>query len=432
MTMKASSFHFKPFSRKQRQVLNWWCPASPVKDYDGIIADGAIRSGKTMSMSLSYILWAMSDFDGQQFGMAGKTIKSFERNVYNPLKVMLNSRGIPFEEKRSDQCFIVRWNGHENKFFVFGGKDESSQSLVQGITLAGFFFDEVALMPESFVNQATGRCSVEGAKFWFNCNPDSPYHWFKQSWIDERERKRLIYLHFTMDDNLSLSERTKERYRNQYSGVFYQRFILGQWVMAEGVIYDMFDTQKHVVPAAEITPKLAKHSRYVSCDYGTQNATVFLLWEKGIDGVWYCTREYYYSGRDMSRQKTDSEYADDFQKWISGTSFRAMIVDPAAASFIAELRKRNIPVVSAKNDVLDGIRLVGSLLKREKIKYSDVCKNTIKEYGSYVWDEKAADRGIDAPVKQHDHAMDASRYFVMTVIGNYSARIKNKAAYGFD
>jgi PBSX family phage terminase large subunit len=235
-----------------------------------------------------------------------------------------------------------------------------------------------------------------------------------------------------MDDNLSLSERTKERYRNQYSGVFYQCFILGQWVMAEGVIYDMFDTQKHVVPAAEITPKLAKHSRYVSCDYGTQNATVFLLWEKGIDGVWYCTREYYYSGRDMSRQKTDSEYADDFQKWISGTSFRAMIVDPAAASFIAELRKRNIPVVSAKNDVLDGIRLVGSLLKREKIKYSDVCKNTIKEYGSYVWDEKAADRGIDAPVKQHDHAMDASRYFVMTVIGNYSARIKNKAAYGFD
>lgn len=428
----AGEFRFKPFSKKQRQVLNWWCPASPVNDEDGIIADGAIRSGKTMSMSLSYILWASENFSGQQFGMAGKTIKSFDRNVYGPLKVMLNSRRIPYEEHRADQYFSVRWKDHENRFYVFGGKDESSQSLVQGITLAGFFFDEVALMPESFVNQATGRCSVEGAKFWFNCNPDSPYHWFKQSWIDEKDKKRLIYLHFTMDDNLSLSERTKERYRNQYSGVFYQRFILGQWVMAEGVIYDMFDTQKHVVPAAEITPKLAKHSRYVSCDYGTQNATVFLLWEKGIDGVWYCTREYYYSGRDMSRQKTDSEYADDFQKWISGTSFRAMIVDPAAASFIAELRKRNIPVVPAKNDVLDGIRLVGSLLKREKIKYSNVCKNTIKEYGSYVWDEKAADRGIDAPVKQHDHAMDASRYFAMTVIGNYSVRIKNKAAYGFD
>lgn len=424
-------FHFQPFSQKQRKVLNWWCEGSQVREYDGIIADGAIRSGKTVSMSLSFVLWAMSSFSGQNFAMCGKTIGSFRRNVLFWLKLMMKSRGYTVADHRADNLVVISRGDMENYFYIFGGKDERSQDLIQGITLAGVFFDEVALMPESFVNQATGRCSVDGSKFWFNCNPDGPYHWFKQNWIDRRKEKHLIYLHFTMDDNLSLSEAVKQRYRGMYSGVFYKRYIQGLWCMAEGIIYDMFSEDRHVRKLKDFAGQLIGHNRYVSCDYGTQNATVFLLWEKGLDGVWYCTREYYYSGRDTGKQKTDSQYVDDLEKWLNGTRIRGIIVDPAAASFIAELRKRGYKVVKAKNDVEDGIRLVSTLLNLGKIVFEEGCVNTRKEFASYIWDEKAAEQGVDKPVKQFDHAMDAIRYFVYTILNNQTARIGNKAKKGF-
>lgn len=425
-------FEFKPFSSKQRKVLNWWCDTSPVKDQDGIIADGAIRSGKTLSMSLSFVLWAMTSFDGQNFAMCGKTIGSFRRNVLFWLKLMLKSRGYRVTDHRADNLVIVSREEKENYFYIFGGKDERSQDLIQGITLAGVFFDEVALMPESFVNQATGRCSVDGSKYWFNCNPDGPYHWFKVNWIDKRKEKKLLYLHFTMDDNLSLSEKIKARYRSMYTGVFFKRYILGLWCMAEGIIYDMFDPDRCVKSIKEIISKLIDGNRYVSIDYGTQNATAFLLWNKGVDGVWYCVREYYYSGRDEGVQKTDAEYADELEKWLEETKIRAVIVDPAAASFIAELRKRGYKVLKAKNDVIDGIRLVGTKLNQNLIIFSDSCINTIKEFASYIWDARAAERGEDKPVKEHDHAMDAVRYFVYTILNNKTARIKSKEKAGLN
>lgn len=443
-------FHFKPFSKKQRKVLNWWCDDSPVKDKDGIIADGAIRSGKTICMSLSFVLWAMTRFNGQNFGMCGKTIGSFRRNVLFWLKMMLRSRGYTVIDHRIDNLVVVSRGEITNYFYIFGGKDERSQDLIQGITLAGVFFDEVALMPESFVNQATGRCSVDGSKYWFNCNPDGPYHWFKLNWIDKstgylgKEKvaeikkkaaeenqfdglKELLYLHFTMDDNLSLSEEIKARYRSNYTGVFFKRYILGLWAMAEGIIYDMFDSDKHV---KKKTPQLYPTGRYVSVDYGTQNATVFLLWAKGIDNKWYCIKEYYYSGRDEGKQKTDAEYVQDMKKFLTGTKVKAIIVDPSAASFIAALRKAGFPVLKAKNDVEDGIRLVGTLLNQERILFGSICINTIMEFASYIWDAKAAERGEDKPIKQHDHAMDAVRYFCSTVLGNQMARIKNKQKLG--
>lgn len=423
-------FQFRPFSKKQRKVLNWWCETSPVKDYDGIIADGAIRSGKTVSMSLSFAIWAMSTFNGQNFAMCGKTIGSFRRNVLFWLKLMLKSRGYKVTDHRADNLVIVTRGGVENYFYIFGGKDERSQDLIQGITLAGVFFDEVALMPESFVNQATGRCSVDGSKYWFNCNPDGPYHWFKVNWIDKRKEKKLLYLHFTMDDNLSLSEKIKARYRSMYTGVFFKRYILGLWAMAEGIIYDMFDEEVHVKNIMEFFQLLISNNLYVSVDYGTQNATVFLLWNKGVDSKWYCIREYYYSGREKGKQKTDSEYADDLEKWLEGTKIKAVIVDPSAASFIAELRKRGYKVMKAKNDVEDGIRVVGTKLNQNKIIFADCCINTIKEFASYIWDAKAAEKGEDKPIKDHDHAMDAIRYFVYTILNNNTAKIKNKHKAG--
>ena len=424
--MKKQVFKFQPFSKKQRKVLNWWCDTSPVKDADGIIADGAIRSGKTISMCLSFVMWSMSNFDGQNFGMCGKTIGSFRRNVLFWLKLMLRSRGYSVTDHRADNLLVVSRGDVENFYYIFGGKDERSQDLVQGITLAGVFFDEVALMPESFVNQATGRCSVDGSKMWFNCNPDGPYHWFKQNWINKCKEKNILYLHFTMDDNLSLSEKIKTRYRSMYTGVFYKRYILGLWAVAEGIIYDMFSEDEHIVKYDEIKGKLINNPscRYVSCDYGTQNATVFLLWNKATDGNWYCIREYYYSGRDKSKQKTDAEYAEDLKKWLGDTKIRAMIVDPSSASFIAELRKRKYKVLKARNDVLDGIRLVATLLNLKKLFFCNSCENTIAEFQSYIWDEKAADRGEDKPVKQHDHAMDAVRYFVYTILSNQLAKLK--------
>lgn len=430
MKAKRQIFHFKPFSLKQRKVLNWWCDTSPVKDRDGIIADGAIRSGKTVCMSLSFVFWAMSNYSDQNFAMCGKTIGSFRRNVLMVLKLMLRSRGFHVADHRADNLVGISRCGITNHFYIFGGKDESSQDLIQGITLAGVFFDEVALMPESFVNQATGRCSVDGSKYWFNCNPDGPYHWFKLNWLDKAKEKNLLVLHFTMEDNLSLSERIKARYRSMYTGVFFKRYILGLWAMAEGIIYDMFSEERHVKTVLEYAHLLIDGGRYVSIDYGTQNATVFLLWNKGRDGKWYCIREYYYSGRDKGVQKTNAEYTDDLVRFLDGTPIKAVIVDPSAASFIAELNKRGFTIIQADNAVEDGIRLVATLLNTEKIAFSQSCKNTIKEFASYIWDPKAAERGEDKPIKQHDHVMDAVRYFCYTILNNKMVRVRKKSYYG--
>ena len=276
-------------------------------------------------------------------------------------------------------------------------------------------------MPESFVNQATGRCSVEGSKFWFNCNPDGPYHWFKLNWIDKKEEKNILYLHFTMDDNLSLSEKIKNRYKSMYSGVFFKRYILGLWVVAEGIIYSMFDKEKHVVDATQFSYK----EYYISCDYGTQNATVFGLWGKTIDGKHVLINEYYYSGRDKGIQKTDTQYADDLEKFIGDYKVKRIIVDPSAASFIAELRKRGYRVQKAKNDVLDGIRLTASFMAQDKLLIDKDCVETLKEIASYAWDEDSSKTGEDKPVKEYDHSMDQMRYYFFTVVGNRKVRINN-------
>lgn len=418
-------FKFVPFSKKQLKILTWWMPGSPVQDYDGVIATGSIRSGKSASMSLSYVVWAMECFDGRNFGMAGKTISALRRNVVNDLKVMLEGRGYIVHEKRSENLLIVSRGRKMNYFYIFGGTDESSQDLVQGITLAGFYFDEVALMPESFVNQATGRCSVEGSRLWFNCNPGNPKHWFKERWIDEAEEKRLLVLQFTMVDNLSLSRRTIERYERMYSGVFYDRYILGLWTLAEGLVYDVFDHEKHVTDE----PLEDYSRRYIGIDYGTQNPTVFL--DVKVSGsMVQVEREYYYSGRESRRQKTDAEFADDLQAFMDDKSYNGVVVDPSAASFIAECRKRGISCIKAKNDVLDGIRMTARWIGADRLLINADCKHTIAEFGAYKWDIKAADRGEDKPVKEDDHTLDALRYVVFTVLDGARPRTLRKGALG--
>lgn len=410
---KQAVFKWGRLSARQKFVLTWWTPVSAYSNYDGIICDGAIRSGKTVSMGFSFVIWAMTTFRDCDFAMCGKTIASFRRNVLKTLIKQLKSRGYEVDYRRSDNLMTISKGEVVNDFYIFGGKDESSQDLIQGMTLAGIFFDEVALMPESFVNQGTARCSVDGSKYWFNCNPAGPFHWFKQKWINRCKSKKIVYLHFTMEDNMTLPEHIKERYRNQYVGVFYQRYILGLWVAAEGLIYDMFDKVKHVVDTSKITDE---GYYYVSCDYGTQNATVFLLWRKEFNSErWQIKREYYYSGRDNNKQKTDTELADDLGKWLGDTKITRIIVDPAAASFIAELKKRGYKVKAANNDVRDGISDVSTALHRQMIAIDKTCRHTIEEFASYCWDEKKAQHGEEAPVKTNDHCMDALRYFIYTM-----------------
>lgn len=406
---KKQGFEFKPFSRKQKQVLTWWCPSSPVKDKDGIIADGAIRSGKTLCMSLSYVLWAMESFNQQNFGMAGKTIGSFRRNVLFWLKLMLKSRGYQVVDHRSDNLIVVSKGDTQNFFYIFGGKDERSQDLIQGITLAGMFFDEVALMPESFVNQATGRCSVTGSKFWFNCNPNSPRHWFKVNWIDKCDEKRIIYLHFTMDDNLSLSEQIKERYRSMYVGVFFKRYILGLWCVAEGLVYSMFDEEKHVSDE-----HMSGALEYVvSIDYGTVNPFSAGLW--AFDGKnSQREAELYYNSREVGKRVDDEAYYKMLKELIGDRKISYIIIDPSAASFIEVIKKYGeYSVKKADNDVLDGIRVVTTMLNKGLLKIYKDCTSCINEFGLYCWDEE---KNNDTVIKENDHAMDDTRYYVYTFL----------------
>lgn len=405
---KSNGFRWKALSQRQKMVLCWWTPQSAYSGYNGIIADGAIRSGKTFAMSFSFVQWAMTCYSGQQFAMCGKTIASFRRNVLGTLKQQLAARGYNVKEHRAENCMTVSKGGRTNEFYFFGGKDESSQDLIQGITLAGAFFDEVALMPQSFVNQATARCSVTGSKFWFNCNPASPQHWFYLEWVRKCRSRKMMYLHFTMDDNLSLSEDIKARYRSQYSGVFYQRYILGLWTVAEGLVYDMFDRKKHVV---DVLPALSPKSAYVACDFGTQNATVFLLIQKQADAdCWIVTREYYYSGREQKRQKTVGEYVTDLKAWLNGLKPERIIVDPSALPLITELRKNGFTQTPANNDVLSGILDVQTMLQTGRLKIYKDCKHTLEEFGVYAWDPDKD----DTVLKVNDHCMDAIRYFVRT------------------
>lgn len=416
-------FDFVPFSQKQSIVMSWWTPNSKYKNFDAIICDGAVRSGKTVSEALSFVLWSMSTFDGKNFALCGKTVGGLRRNVIGPLKQMLKSTGYVIEDARNEGCLCIGAIDKETKkkvtnyYYIFGGKDESSQDLIQGITLAGVFFDEVALMPQSFVNQATARCSVEGAKFWFSCNPNSPFHWFKKEWINKVTERKILYLHFTMDDNPSLSEEVKNRYKALYTGVFYKRYILGLWVAADGIVYPMFDPDIHAIELRRNWTRI-----FVAGDFGIQNATTF-----GIFGYYAPERRYhqiasyYHSGRDEG-QKTTKEYADDLKQFLADNLVMPeyVVLDPSAAPMIVELRKdpyfarHGIDILPAKNRVDLGIQVVSFLLNERKFTLDPSCIKDIEEFTTYAWDSDKLDKGVEEVIKIDDHAMDKIRYAIMT------------------
>ena len=399
---------YVPFSPKQRRAMNWWIPGGADAQREAIVCDGAVRSGKTMAMGLGFFLWAQCSFDGRRFALCGKTIGALRRNVLAEILPRLTELGMQFQERRSENRLTVQFAGRSNDFYLFGGRDESAAGMIQGMTLAGVLMDEVALMPRSFVEQACARCSVTGSRLWFNCNPAGPNHWFHREWILGAESRNALRLHFTMEDNPSLSAEIRQRYERLYTGVFYRRFVLGQWVQAEGRVYDFFEPEM----ASEV-PHGSFDGWYISCDYGTVNPMSMGLW--GLQGgVWYRVEEFYFDSRAKQRQMTDGEYEMALRALAGGRTIREVIVDPSAASFIQLLRRRGWTVRKANNDVISGIRATADALKSGRIRICTPCRDCLREMEEYVWDLRSGQK--DQVKKEHDHAMDDMRYFVSTVL----------------
>ena len=387
-------------SPKQKKTL-----AFPYSKYKYIICDGAVRSGKTSIMMVSFVRWAMENFNGQRFGICGKTVNSAIENIITPfIGMSYAQKNYQIKWLDSKHKLFLKYGKVENLFEVFGGKDTSSFELVQGRTFAGALLDEVVLMPENFVNQVLARCSVDGARSWFSCNPDSPLHWFKAKWIDRAAELNAIYLHFSMTDNPSLSEERLEEYKRIFTGVFYQRYVLGEWVLAEGLVYPNYNNT--------VKTEERRYSRYmVSMDYGIQNPTAMLLWGF-CNGVWYAVREYYHSGRDTNNQKTDGQYYEELEKLCGDCVPEYIYIDPSASSFIALIRQKGkYHTRKADNDVIEGIQHTATALAERYILFNDCCKNTLREFSLYSWDGDSPD---DRVIKENDHCMDAVRYFVQT------------------
>ena len=387
-------------------AMTWWNRPG-LTEFDGILCDGAVRSGKTLSMVVGFFLWSMGSFSGKTFAICGKTVGSLRRNIIGNLEDWLGELFCIREHRSENRLVVTDTTGRENTYYLFGGRDESSCKLIQGITLAGVLLDEAALMPKSFAEQACARCSEPGSKLWFNCNPEGPEHWLYKEWVRKAKEKNLLRLHFTMDDNPALSEEIRQRYENLYTGVFYRRFILGQWCMAEGLVY-AFDPELHVGEPKECTGRF-----YISVDYGTRNPFSAGLWQVSGGKAWRI-REFYHSGRDTGRMLTDEDYCDALETLAGNLPVEQVVVDPSAASFVAAIRRRGrFSVRKAKNDVLPGIRLVATLLKAGLLQFSPQCKDTIREFQLYRW-EDAGEK--DCVVKENDHAMDDIRYFCASIL----------------
>lgn len=403
---------YQKFSKRQNLTLTWW-NRPRFRGYDGIICDGSIRSGKTVAMTNGFLLWSMSNFNGQSFAICGKTIESLRRNVITLIPQWVE--GIfTVIERRSENKLIISSGNTTNTYYLFGGRDESSYTLVQGVTLAGVLFDEVALMPRSFVEQAMARCSVLGSKFWFNCNPENPGHWFYMEWIKKAVEHNILYLHFTMDDNLSLAPEIKARYESMYTGVFYRRYILGLWVKAEGLVYPMFDRGAHIV---RNMPDFNPHHRYyVSIDYGTVNPFAAGLYDFSPSEQ-KATKigELYYRGGSNNRVDNEAYYKM-LTELVGDYPIQYMIIDPSASSMIETIQKYSkFLVVKADNDVLNGIQDVTKFLNAGALYFHKCCKNTFDEFEAYSWDEDSVE---DKVIKENDHAMDELRYFCRTALRN--------------
>ncbi|MBO8169334.1 MAG: PBSX family phage terminase large subunit [Thermoanaerobacteraceae bacterium] len=369
------------------------------------IWEGSVRSGKTISSIVRWLEYIKTGPPGDLL-MVGKTERTLKRNILDPIEQIVGTKRFKYNRGLGEVYICGR------RIYVVGANDERAEGKIRGHTLAGAYGDELTLWPESFFKMLLSRLSISGAKFFGTTNPDSPYHWLKTEYLD-KEGLNLKSWHFTLEDNPNLDPAYVEALKKEYVGLWYKRFILGLWVLAEGAVYDMWDDQVHAVDRVPV-----RFDRYyLGVDYGTNNPTVFLLIGQAGQ-LLYVLDEYYWDSSKTGRQKTDAEYSRDLQQFIGNRRLQAIIIDPSAASFITQLRRDGVgPIREADNSVLDGIRNVASFLSGKRLfVYRKKCPNLLKEFSSYVWDPKAQQRGEDKPLKQNDHALDALRYVVQTAM----------------
>ena len=408
-------------SPKQAKIL-----AFPYSKYDALICDGAVRSGKTSIMMWAFVRWAMENFSGQRFGVCGRTVDSCTKNIIVPFTAMsLAKECYIIRWRRGDKVMEVRRGAVTNYFEVFGGKDEASYTLIQGRTLAGVLLDEVVLMPRSFVEQALARCSVDGARLWFSCNPGSPHHWFYQEWIKRSRERNALYLHFEMTDNPGLSKRTLERYENMYAGIFYDRYVRGLWVAAEGIVYKDFanDTEKYLIgDPLEWAKQNGTSFSIISIgvDFGgTKSATKFQATGITKDFRVVALEEEYIKNEEIDPDALNRRFATFCQLITSKYGYSQTRADSAETVLIrgldhtAQKLRLGTQVKNAlKMQITDRIRLVVLLMKQGRFKVSRSCPHLIDALQSAIYDpDKFEDERLDDGTSDID-SLDAFEYSI--------------------
>lgn len=408
-------------SAKQQKIL-----AFPYSKYDALICDGAVRSGKTSIMMWAFVRWAMENFSGQRFGVCGRTVDSCIKNIIVPFTAMsLAKERYIIRWRRGDKVMEVRRGAVTNYFEVFGGKDEASYTLIQGRTLAGVLLDEVVLMPRSFVEQALARCSVDGARLWFSCNPGSPHHWFYQEWIKRSRERNALYLHFEMTDNPGLSKRTLERYENMYAGIFYDRYVRGLWVAAEGIVYKDFanDTEKYLIgDPLEWAKQNGTSFSIISIgvDFGgTKSATKFQATGITKDFRVVALEEEYIKNEEIDPDALNRRFATFCQLITSKYGYSQTRADNAETVLIrgldhtAQKMHLGTQVKNAmKLQITDRIRLVVLLMKQGRFKVSRNCTHLIDALQTAIYDpDKFEDERLDDGTSDID-SLDAFEYSI--------------------
>lgn len=395
------TFRFQPFSRKQRQLMRWWQEDSPHADKDIVIADGAIRSGKTIAMICGFLWWSLATFQGESFIIAGKSMGALKRNVIRPMLMILRAWGLEYDYNRSDNVIYIG----TNEYYLFGAVNESSQDVLQGMTAAGAYADEVALFPKSFVYQMMARCSVTGRRIWMNCNPEGPGHWFLKEFIQEAESKRIYHLRFTLDDNLTLDQAVKEGYHRQWSGVFYLRNILGEWAAAEGAIYmDLVERpERYLIDEHELPQGLQFGT--IGVDFGGRlsgHSFTFTAFTRRFETI--VTMKDFYRKGVITPQQLESDFLDFVRSCEQyNIPIAEILADSAEQVLIAGLNKALIEakmpyqVTNAKKGlIIDRIRLYVSLLAQERWKIMRHCKHTFDAFTTAVFDDKSLeDKRLD-------------------------------------
>lgn len=408
-------------SPKQQKIL-----AFPYSKYDALICDGAVRSGKTSIMMWAFVRWAMENFSGQRFGVCGRTVDSCTKNIIVPFTAMsLAKERYLIRWRRGDKVMEVRRGAVTNYFEVFGGKDEASYTLIQGRTLAGVLLDEVVLMPRSFVEQALARCSVDGARLWFSCNPGSPHHWFYQEWIKRSRERNALCLHFEMTDNPGLSKRTLERYENMYAGIFYDRYVRGLWVAAEGIVYKDFanDTEKYLIgDPLEWAKQNGTSFSIISIgvDFGgTKSATKFQATGITKDFRVVALEEEYIKNEEIDPNALNRRFATFCQLITSKYGYSQTRADSAETVLIrgldhtAQKMHLGTQVKNAmKLQITDRIRLVVLLMKQGRFKVSRNCPHLIDAMQTAIYDpDKFEDERLDDGTSDID-SLDAFEYSI--------------------